>query len=93
MATFRPLEDESFQALADELASMTTIPHVLWLIERMTAQYDELDQANTDLLRECRQHETTAQTYETKLDDISATFDAMQTGFRDLSDLARTIHA
>jgi hypothetical protein len=37
--------------------------------------------------------ERNANTYEVKLEDIATTFDMVTTGYRDFSDLARTIQA
>lgn len=60
----------------------------------------QLRYAYEDLERECAKErhaanemERNANTYEVKLDDIVTTFDMVSTGYRDFSDLARTIQA
>ena len=65
----------------------------LKLIAQMQYAYEDLDQENTALLKECRQQEEANQQYEIRLDDIAATLDAVQTGFRQPDDLYRIIQA
>ena len=55
--------------------------------------YQDLDQAHADECKTASQLQAERDEYETKLDDIAATLDAMHSGFRDFSDLARTIQA
>jgi hypothetical protein len=87
----RPLENETFHALAEELAGMTTSDYVLSLLSKMTEQYDELDQEHTEATAKWGEFQATAEQQELTIDNICNTFDMVQTGFRDHSDLARVI--
>jgi hypothetical protein len=66
---------------------------IAYLIERMVTLYDELDQALTDASVLASDLQEQAETAEIKLEDIFTTFDMVSTGYRDFTDLARTIQA
>ena len=66
---------------------------VLTLLAELEWSIQELDAKYADEFRDATRLQSENERMEVKLDDIMTTFDMVSTGFRDFSDLARTIAA
>ena len=93
-STVQPVPD--FYDTANELESLLLKLKSIdgyKLLAQLRYAFEDMERDCTAQRKATDDAERNAQAYELRLDDISATLDMVSTGFRDFSDLARTINA
>jgi hypothetical protein len=83
----------TFEECAHELSDMLDGDRGIELLRFMLDEYKEADHDRFNLGEQVTELQSTKETHEIKLDDIMLTFDMVTTGYRDFTDLARTIQA
>ena len=78
---------------AHELAALVEGSRGIELIRFMLEQYNEADNDRFMLEEQVSDLQAAKEEHTIKLEDIYTTFDMVTTGYRDFSDLARTIQA
>jgi hypothetical protein len=84
-------EEPSIYDYAEELSTFIGTERAQELLDLMIREYDLLEQDYLTESEKNTRHEREIEQAEITIDDICKTFDMVQTGYRDLSDLARVI--